>query len=60
MVLIAGLDCRLLRACGLYRPAIHSDFIRIMQIFFLKFSEIHVTWLKIQIILALNLVEISL
>ena len=42
------------------RPAIHSDFIWIIQIFFLKFSEIQITWLKIQIFFGLNLVEISI
>ena len=31
------------------RPAIHSDFVWIIQIFSLKFSEIQITWLKIQI-----------
>ena len=31
-----------------------------IQIFLLKFSEIQITWLQIQIFLALNLVEISL
>ena len=30
------------------RPAIHSAFIWIIQIFFLKFSEIQINWLKIQ------------
>ena len=35
--------------CFKSRPAIHSDFIWIIQIFSLKFSEIQITWLKIQI-----------
>ena len=34
---------------GFLRPAIHSDFIWIIQISFLKFSEIQITWYKIQI-----------
>ena len=43
----------------LFRPAVHSDFIWIILIFFLKFSEIQINWLKMQIFWALNLVEIS-
>ena len=31
------------------RPSIHSDLIWMIQIFSLKFSEIQITWLKIQI-----------
>ena len=45
---------------ALTRPAIHSDFIWIIQIFPLKFSEIQITWLKIPIFFALNLVAISI
>ena len=33
----------------IHRPAIHSDFIWIIQIFFLKLNEIQINWLKIQI-----------
>ena len=44
----------------IHRPAIHSDFIWINQIFLLKFSETPITWLKIQIFLALNMVGISI
>ena len=42
-----------------YRLAIHSDFIGIIQIFFMICREIQMTWLKLQSSFALNLVGIS-
>ena len=44
----------------LFRPAIYSDFIWIIQIFFLKFSKIQINWLRIQIFLAVKEIEIFL
>ena len=39
------------------RPPIHSDFIWIVQIFFMKFSEIQMPWLKIQIFFGFEVVR---
>ena len=38
--------CKVRGSSTAIRPAIHSDFIWIIQIFYLKFSEIQITWLN--------------